>query len=98
MLDVQCIALDNAINSLKSTVTSVVDPHRTAGKLLTWQLIHSIEQEVLRTLDMNDGISHIFRRIPAMHYPVSSEPVDFGNSNAIPMIFSMIFKAYRRCH
>lgn len=87
---------------LRQAVGALVVRHRSNGDVLTWRLLHAIEEEAFKEIqtagDLDALHVRMFQSPPLFRYPRTDEPVDFGDSNALPMAFSMIYQAYRQAH
>lgn len=93
--------LDSASAAVQEALPRIIHRHRSSG-ILTWALLHQIEQEVLEDVEA-DGEHHpqvlrMLRSIPAMGYPNDDSPASFEGHGVISSAFSMIFKAWQRVH
>jgi hypothetical protein len=93
----------NAVNvRLKRAIDAIVLSHRTSGDVLTWRLLHAIEeeafQEILAAGDLEPMYVRMMQSSPMFQFPNTDDPVDFRGSNALPMAYLMIYQAYRQSH
>ncbi|MEO6917651.1 MAG: hypothetical protein ABI171_01145 [Collimonas sp.] len=93
--------LDAITEGLKATIARLVPSHRNAGEILTWSLMHEIENQAMRALEQsgNFDLTHLnlLRAYPTA-YPRTDDPVNFGNATGLPVVLSLIYKEYRRSH
>lgn len=82
-------------------VAEIVMQHRTSG-ILTWALLHQIEEEVVAKLKARGKHSgmmlNMIRAAPMFGYPKDDRPVSFANSSVIPVIFGQIEDAWKVVH
>lgn len=90
------------IERLKLVIANIVVRHRSAGEPLTWRLMHAIEDEAFDELsemfELKQAYVDLLRSSPLFPYPKTDEPVNFGESNALPAAFSLITEAYTLTH
>ncbi len=90
------------IGRLRPVIATLVESHRTAGRVLTWRLLRAIEAEALGQLEKSGDLRPVYinmvRASSVFPYPDNDDPVDFGDSSAIACAFSMIVEAYRSSH
>jgi hypothetical protein len=101
MRDFEWNKLSAVQTRLKPIIYAIVERHRTRGDVLTWRLIHEIEDEALTTLIQMGDLDEIYvgmMRTPPIGLPKTEDPVDFKGSNAIPAALAMIHDAYRHAH
>ncbi|MDQ7979891.1 DUF2471 family protein [Paraburkholderia sp. SARCC-3016] len=76
----------------------VVARHRSKG-VLTWKLIHQIEEEVLSEVRAEGRFSnHLLQMIcapAALSYPNDDRPVSFESHDFVPIVFSAIDRAWQ---
>jgi hypothetical protein len=93
---------DAVASRLELAINAIVVRHRTAGDILTWRLMHAIEEEAFQELKATRGLNEIAMRMVhsshLMKYPKNDEPVNFGQSNALPMAFYIVRRAYNQTH
>ncbi|AMO92962.1 hypothetical protein CFter6_0231 [Collimonas fungivorans] len=86
---------------LKATIAAIVTRYRNADALLTWSLMHQIENEAIAALaqleDFELAQINMLRAYPVA-YPRTDDPVNFGNANRVPVVLSLIYNEYRRSH
>ncbi|WP_019140463.1 DUF2471 family protein [Noviherbaspirillum massiliense] len=87
---------------LNLAVNSIVERHRTDGKVLTWQLVHEIESEALATLEQAGDLDRKYIRMMRSsrwgYVPKVDEPADLKRHKALPEALVMIRAAYQRTH
>jgi len=93
--------LDDAEAAVKEALPAVIARHRSAG-ILTWALLHQIEDEVIEAAaasgECDRGILNILRAAPAYGYPRDDKPVSFQGHEVVPSAFSLIEKAWHLVH
>jgi hypothetical protein len=87
---------------LKLAVDSIVERHRTAGQVLTWELVHKIESEALKTLqqagDLEPRYIRMVRSSSWGYVPKIDEPADLKSHKSLPIALTMIERAYHTSH
>lgn len=87
---------------LNLVVNTIVERHRTAGKVLTWRLVHEIEKEALKTLeqagDLDRQYIHMMRSSRWGYIPKGDEPAEIPGNATLPEAVSMIQNAYQTSH
>src|SRR4051812_20534981 len=90
--------LYKAEDAIKEIVPVIVRRHRAAG-MLTWGLLHQIEDEVMAELSATGHHSRqllgMLRSSRLMEYPTDDTEVSL-KGNAVPVVFSEVRKAWRR--
>ncbi|MFC7515112.1 DUF2471 family protein [Herbaspirillum sp. GCM10030257] len=91
----------NAIRSrLKLIIDDIVLEHRVAGDILTWNLMHEIEEKAFEHIkasrDLDASYAGMLKSSRLRVYKRTDDPVDFGESNAIPTAFMLIHQAFTR--
>jgi hypothetical protein len=91
--------LFDAQAAVETVVPHVVARHRCKG-VLTWKLIHQIEEEMLFEVRPEGQLSsHLLQMIcapAALSYPNDDRPVSFeGHDDFVPIAFSAIDRAWR---
>jgi hypothetical protein len=85
--------------AVREAVPAVVQRHRPAG-VLTWELLHRIESEVLAevaaTGQHNKRILEMLRAPAALSYPRDDRPASFKGHDFTPIVFEAIDEAWRR--
>lgn len=83
-------------------VNRIVERHRSNGRILTWRLIHEIEQEALQTLtragDLDARYIRMVRSSRWGYVPRVDEPADLDTPDELPIAVTMIRNAYRSLH
>jgi len=78
---------------------AIVAKHRDAG-ILTWKLIHQIENEVMHQVGQSGkhapNLLRMLKASPFLGYPKADTPADFSGSEAVPITFSAIHDAWNR--
>ncbi|NPT39175.1 DUF2471 family protein [Paraburkholderia xenovorans] len=92
-------ALDRAEDAIREIVPVIVRRHRAAGTL-TWRLMHQIEGELLQDLSAsgrhNARLLGMLRSSGLMEYPKDDTEVSLEGHEAVPVVFSEVYKAWRR--
>jgi hypothetical protein len=87
---------------LHLAVNSIVERHRTAGRVLTWKLVHEIEKEAIRTLEQAGDLDVKYIRMMRSsrwgYVPRVDEPADLKGHEALPVALYMIQDAYLTSH
>jgi hypothetical protein len=87
---------------LALAVDRIVERHRTAGRTLTWRLVHEIEKEALKTLKQaGDLDAHYISMVRSSRWgyvPKVNQPADLRNQECLPVALTMIRKAYDTLH
>jgi hypothetical protein len=82
-------------------VQEIVKRYRSSG-VLTWALLHQIEQEVLTELEADGKYSawalRMIKSAPVLGYPDDDRPASFGSSSIMPIIFRQIEDAWNLAH
>ncbi|WP_367394506.1 DUF2471 family protein [Cupriavidus sp. Agwp_2] len=86
-------------SSIVEATPAIVAKHRAAG-ILTWKLIHQIEDEVMHELAQSgkhsSNMLRMLKSSPYLGYPKDDTPADFTGSDVIPVAFSAIRDAWNR--
>lgn len=89
-------------NRLALIVNSIVERHRTAGQVLTWRLVHEIENEALKTLekagDLDKKYIRMMRSSRWGYVPKVDQPADLEGQKVLPETVSLIHDAYTTLH
>lgn len=87
---------------LALAVDAIVERHRTAGRVLTWRLVHEIEKEALRTLEQAGDLDLKYIRMVRSsrwgYVPKVNQPADLQSHTSLPVALDMIRKAYHTLH
>ncbi|BCZ84800.1 hypothetical protein PTKU64_90620 (plasmid) [Paraburkholderia terrae] len=93
--------LFDAQSAVEAVLPHVVARHRSKG-VLTWKLIHQIEEEVLSEVRAEGRFStRLLQMIcapAALSYPNDDRPVSFEGHDFVPIVFSAIDRAWRLVH
>lgn len=85
--------------AVKEVVPVVVLRYRAAG-ILTWDLLHPIEAEVLAEVAASGKhskrILDMLRAPAALEYPKDNREASFEGNDFVPVIFGEIAEAWRR--
>lgn len=84
--------------SVQVTTSAVVAHHRSAG-VLTWNLLHHMEGEVLASLEAEghpEWILDMLQAPEAPEYPHGNHAVSFEKHDFIPPVFAAIDDEWRR--
>ncbi len=88
-----------AESAIIEATPAIVAKHRDAG-ILTWKLIHQIEDEVIHEVGQSGKHSPTLLRMlkasPFLGYPKNDSPADFAGSEAVPITFTVIQNAWNR--
>ena len=91
--------LFDAQAAVETAVPNVVARHRDKS-ILTWKLIHEIEEEVLCEVRAGGRFStRLLQMIcapAALAYPNDDRPVSFEGHDFVPIVFGAIEKAWRQ--
>jgi Protein of unknown function (DUF2471) len=89
-----------AARDLERIVRNIAARYIVQGVPLTWRLLHAIEAEALADLGFasrHDALMlSLFQRPADMPYPETDDPVNFGQSNALPAAFAFSVAAYEQ--
>lgn len=87
---------------LALAVDAIVERHRTAGRPLTWRLVHEIEKEALKTLEQAGDLDRQYVRMLRSsrwgYVPRVNQPADLRCHDALPVTLTLIRKAYHTLH
>lgn len=88
---------------LKLHIIEIVDRYRTAGEVLTWRIIHAIDDEAFEELADTDAFDEyqlgVFQHLNiSITYPADDTPVDLLELDVLPMTFKLIIDAYSITH
>lgn len=93
--------LFDAQAAVEAVLPHVVARHRDKG-VLTWKLIHQIEEEVLTEVRAGGLFSaRLLQMIcapAALSYPNDDRPVSFDGHDFVSIVFSAIDRAWRLVH
>jgi hypothetical protein len=93
--------LFDAQAAVDAVVPHVVARHRGKG-ILTWKLIHEIEEEVLSEVRAGGRFStRLLQMIcapAALSYPNDDRPASFEGHDFVPVVFGAIERAWRQVH
>ena len=93
--------LFDAQAAVEAVLPHVVARHRSKG-VLTWKLIHQIEEEVLSEVRAEGRFSQRLLQMicapAALSYPNDERPVSFEGHDFVPIVFSAIDRAWRQVH
>jgi hypothetical protein len=98
--DLAAISFKAAAHDLEAIVRNIAARYIRQRVTLTWRLLHAIEAEALADLGFASRheamLRCLFERPPELSFPETDEPVDFGQSNALPPVFSFAVSAYEQ--
>lgn len=87
---------------LALAVNTIVERHRTAGEVLTWKLVHQIENEALemleRSRDLDAEYIEMVRSSQWGYVPDIDEPADLQTPEELPVTLTLIQHAYHTSH
>ncbi|KAA1004352.1 DUF2471 family protein [Paraburkholderia panacisoli] len=91
--------LFDAEAAVQAVVPGIVARHRAKG-ILTWKLIHQIEEEALSEVASGGRFSERLLQMicapAALSYPNNDEPVSFEGHDFVPLVFAAIDRAWRQ--
>lgn len=87
---------------LALAVNAIAERHRTAGRVLTWRLVHEIEKEALKTLEQAGDLDRKYVRMVRSsrwgYVPKVDQVADLRNHDELPLAVTMIRNAYYSYH
>ncbi|MET3133872.1 hypothetical protein AAKU55_004165 [Oxalobacteraceae bacterium GrIS 1.11] len=87
---------------LSLAITHIVDRHRSCGEVLTWRLVHEIEDEAFQALehagDLDASYLHMFRSSPVLGFGRTDQAADFKKHELLPLAFSIIEEIFYKVH
>ncbi|WP_323119185.1 DUF2471 family protein [Burkholderia alba] len=96
--DLAALSFKAAAHDMETIVRHIAARYIRQHVPLTWRLLHAIEAEALADLGFasrHDSLMRcLFERPPEMRFPETDDPIDFGQSNALPAVFSFAVAAY----
>lgn len=94
--------LHAAKERLAAAVIPIAERYRTAGRVLTWRLIHEIEKEALSTLKQAGDLDWEYVRMATSsewgYVPRINQPADLEGYDELPIALTTIHRAYNVCH
>ncbi|KGV00605.1 hypothetical protein X888_5582 [Burkholderia pseudomallei MSHR4377] len=85
---------------METIVRHIAERYIRQGVPLTWRLLHAVEAEALADLGFasrhDPMVRCLFDRPAELRFPETDDLVDFGQSNALPAVFSFAVAAYER--
>lgn len=93
----------NAVKErLALAVNAITERHRTAGRVLTWRLVHEIEKEALKTLEQAGDLDKKYIRMVRSsrwgYVPKVDQEADLMSHDTLPVALTLIRKAYYSYH
>lgn len=83
-------------------VNAIVERHRTAGRILTWRLLHEIEKEAIKSLeqagDLDKQYIRMLRSSRWGYVPKIDQPAEVRPQQTLPMAVALIHRAYQILH
>ncbi|HJW57353.1 MAG TPA: hypothetical protein VJ577_18985 [Burkholderiaceae bacterium] len=87
---------------LALAVNTIVERHRTDGRILTWRLVHEIESEALKKLEQAGDLDIKYIRMMRSSrwgsVPRVDQPADLQSHQALPVALTLIRHAYHTSH
>lgn len=87
---------------LALAVEAIAERYRTAGRPLTWRLVHDIEKEALQMLeqagDLDKRYIRMLRSSRWGYVPRVNQPADLAGCESLPVAVKMIQAAYCTYH
>lgn len=89
-------------SQLRCIIQTFVDIHRSAGEVLTWNVLHKIEQQAFDKVLQSGGCGPVHMLLLATSsltgYPHNDDPVDDVSVSALPTAFGFIAGEYKSSH
>ena len=86
-------------SQLRYIIKAFFDMHRSAGDVLTWNVLHTIEQQAFDKVLQSGGCSPVHMLLLAASsltgYPHTDDPIDDASVNSLPMAFVCIASEYK---
>jgi hypothetical protein len=93
--------LFDARAAVETVVPGIVARHRAEG-ILTWKLIHQIEEKALSEVSSGGRFSERLLQMicapAALSYPNDDRPVSFEGHEFVPIVFAAIDRAWRQAN
>jgi hypothetical protein len=93
--------LFDAQAAAEEVVPRVVARHRSKG-VLTWKLLHQMEEEVLAEVSssgqFSDRLLQMICAPAVLSYPNDDRPASFEGHDFVPIVFAAIDRAWRQVH
>ena len=93
--------LFDAQAAAEEVIPRVIERHRSKG-VLTWKLLHQMEEEVLAEVKaggrFSDRLLHMICAPAALDYPNDDRAASFAGHDFVPIIFSALERAWRQVH
>lgn len=91
--------LFDAQAAAEEVIPRVVARHRSKG-ILTWKLLHRMEEEVLAEVSssgvFNEQLLRMICAPAALDYPNDDRPASFDGHDFVPIVFGSLERAWRR--
>ncbi|WP_308142445.1 DUF2471 family protein [Burkholderia pseudomallei] len=100
--DLAALSFKAAAHDMETIVRHIAGRYIRQGVPLTWRLLHAVEAEAEALADLGFASRHdpmvrcLFDRPAELRFPETDDLVDFGQSNALPAVFSFAVAAYER--
>ncbi|MPW15480.1 DUF2471 family protein [Paraburkholderia sp. CNPSo 3157] len=96
--DLAALRFKTAARDLEHIVRHIAGRYIVQQVPLTWRLLHAVEAEALADLGFasrhDPFMLALFQRPTDFQFPETDDPVDFGQSNALPAVFAFAVAAY----
>ncbi len=93
--------LFDAQAAAEEVVPRVIARHRSKG-VLTWKLLHQMEEEVLAEVSssgqFSDRLLQMICAPAVLSYPNDDRPASFEGHDFVPIVFAAIDRACRQVH
>ncbi|MEZ0605736.1 DUF2471 domain-containing protein [Paraburkholderia sp. IW21] len=93
--------LFDAQAAAEEVIPRVVERHRSKG-ILTWKLLHQMEEEVLAEVTAGGRFSERLLQMicaPAvLEYPNDDRPASLEGHDFVPIVFGALERAWRQVH
>lgn len=93
--------LFDAQAAAEEVIPRVVARHRSKG-VLTWQLLHQMEEEVLSEVSaggrFSDRLLQMICAPAVLSYPNDDRPASFEGHDFVPIVFAALHRAWGQVH
>lgn len=93
--------LFDAQAAAEEVIPRVIERHRSKG-VLTWKLLHQMEEEVLREVSsggrFSDRLLQMICAPAVLSYPNDDRPASFEGHDFVPIVFAALDRAWRQVH
>lgn len=93
--------LFDAQAAAEEVIPRVVERHRSKG-ILTWKLLHQMEEEVVAEVTaggrFSDRLLQMICAPAVLDYPNDDRPASFEGDDFVPIVFDALQRAWRQVH